>query len=213
MSNSRSRERVEAIQSGVLVGLGAIGAWVCGDEVVQSRPCKSGRRVYPSISRRINKVCSEEVSRHTYPDDRAAIIQGVRCRLQAVRGRSASIANGSKRRTHAREVLPEPEGPQISVMVPRPSPELVAPRRALSWSRPVDIVRGPRDCRLRSASEAETVGRRSDSESDLVYGQLVDTRPTGRWRRGSRRARRGRWRWERNGRFRHVDGATDSHRP
>lgn len=135
------------------------------------------------------------------------------CGLQAA-SQSASGGSGSRGRTHAREVLPEPEGPQISVMVPRPSPPvLVAPRMALSWSRPVDTVRGPRDCRLRRASEAETVGRRSDRESDSVCGKLVDTRPTGRWRRASRSARRSGWWRERDGRFRHVDGASGSHWP
>lgn len=158
------------------------------------------------------KCAVKRQGRHTYPYDRAAIVQGVRCGLQAV-GRSASVGSGSGHGTHAREVLAEPEGPQISVMVPRPSPEVVAPRTALSCSRPVDMARGPRDCRLRSASEAETVGRRSDRESDSVCGQLVDTRPTGRWRRASRSATRSEWRRERSGRFRHVDGASDSHRP
>ncbi|KAH0358226.1 hypothetical protein KCU83_g118, partial [Aureobasidium melanogenum] len=89
---------VKAIQSGILVGLEAMG-WVCSEE---------------------------------------------------------SMPQDGMQRRGVRGLLPEPEGPQMSVMVPRPSPEWVAPRMALSCSRPVDMDRGPRDCRLRSASEAET---------------------------------------------------------
>lgn len=70
--------------------------------------------------------------------------------------------------------------------------------------------RGPRDCRLSSASEAETVGRRSDRKSDLVYSHRIDTRHTRRRGRlssgSSRRRRRGLARRRRRGRFGHVDG-------
>lgn len=66
---------------------------------------------------------------------------------------------------------------------------------------------------MRSASEAETVGRRSDRRSDLVYGELAKTRPTRRWRWHSRRTRRSRRRRQRDSRFRHVDGPFDSHKP